>query len=179
MLNKILGVVIILLCFLVWFYRLPPYYTYPDDIKNVKSPAWGKVLDIKKEKDHYFVAIFLSPFDIHYQYAPINGVVEDITPDYTGKFHLAHKLNKSDDNEKVIHTIRNQFGQFKVTQIAGFLPRCIEWYHKDGDSVIKGDLIGMILFGSRVDIEIPFSYKLNIKKGDKVKGGITNLATLI
>ena len=150
--------------FLVFAFCLLFFYRYPFWIKpkidttddKVYSPAFGRIMNIKKEDNgDYFIAIFLSPLDIHYQFAPIAGKITDIQYDATGKFELAYDLNKSRDNEKSIFTIENRHGQFKVYQIAGKLVRRISRFREVGEVVSTGQVLGLIHFGSRVDIIIP------------------------
>ena len=150
--------VILLFC-IIYFYRYPFWIGTPMDYSDnnkVFSPAFGTIMNIKKEDNgDYFIAIFLSPLDIHYQFSPVSGSITDIKYDPTGKFELAYDLNKSRDNEKSIFTIENSYGKFKVYQIAGKLVRRISRFRKIGDDVKTGQVLGLIHFGSRVDIIIP------------------------
>ena len=161
---------LLIIIFLCYFYRYPGELIKYNNVDTVYSPAYGKILNITKKENEIFIAIFLSPFDIHYQFSPIKGIVKDIKYDATNKFNLAYELNKSNENEKCIHTISNKHGDFKVYQIAGILVRRINYYDKVGETIETGKTIGLIEFGSRVDIIIPTTDKFNllVKEGDKV-----------
>jgi phosphatidylserine decarboxylase len=155
--------ILVLLC-LIYFYRYPKKILRGMDEKFVFSPAYGTVykIDHNKSTDEITIAIFLSPLDIHYQFVPISGVVENIEYDYNGKFELAFNINKSRHNEKVITSIRNSRGVFKVYQIAGFLVRRVANDLHLGQIVESGQDLGLIHFGSRVDITIPNASKFSV-----------------
>jgi phosphatidylserine decarboxylase len=139
----------------------------------VYSPAYGKIMKIQYlQGNKLHIAIFLSPIDIHRQYIPIDGYIKDIQYDRTGKFALAYKANKSDDNEKYITTLSTKYGDIKIYQIAGKLVRRISNYMKIGTEVSTGEQIGIIHFGSRVDIIIPnvSLFKLLVKEGEYMRG---------
>lgn len=142
------------------------------NLNDVYSPAFGKVIKINREQNgDYFIAIYLSPFDVHYQFSPINGIIQRVDYDASGKFDLAYDLNKSKNNEKNIYTIQTQFGLFKVYQIAGKLVRRITTFKKTNDVVTRGNLLGLIHFGSRVDIIIPNlddNFNVSVKLGQYV-----------
>jgi phosphatidylserine decarboxylase len=102
-----------------------------------------------------YVSIFLSPINQHVQIFPCNGTVIKQEYDKTGKFNLATDIDKCRHNEKAIHYIMiKNYSLLKLTQISGFLPRCIS-YIKPIDTVSAGDYLGMIKFGSRVDLLFP------------------------
>ena len=162
-----------------FFYRYPgERESSADDDNKVYSPAYGRIMKIKERDDGtLYIAIFLSPLDIHYQFFPVSGKVERIDYDHTGKFQLAYELNKSNDNEKCIHVIRNKYGAFTVYQIAGFLVRRISPYDVVGQEAVSGKCMGLIHFGSRVDIIIPQRdrFKLQVAEGDYVSAEDTVL----
>ena len=173
-LKKILGYLIVLVAlFLAFFYRKPQITLRPREHKVVRSPAFGRVLKIQEEPgDHLFIAIFLSPLDIHYQVSPVNGVVRQVDYDASGKFELAYNETKSRMNEKSIIYIDTPHGTFTLYQIAGFLVRRIDTYVKPRDRITSGELIGLIKFGSRVDLIIPKAsqFKLLAREGDYLRG---------
>jgi phosphatidylserine decarboxylase len=171
-------VVSILLLFVLFFYRKPKLniQSYNDQI--MYSPASGTIQQIRFRSDNTIhIAIFLSPFDQHYQVAPMNGTVVNQVYDQNGQFKLAYKLTKAHDNEKMITFFSTKNGIVTITQIAGYFVRRIKSFIKKGKRVTSGELIGMITFGSRVDIVIPNSanFRLNVKEGDKVDAGWTQL----
>jgi phosphatidylserine decarboxylase len=172
-------VIIIIVSFVINFYRCPTPIIRKNNEDVVYAPSFGKILKIIKndDDDSIFVSIFLNPFDIHYQYYPVSGIVKDIKYDATGKFSLAYELNKSNENEKSITTLVNKNGEFKIYQIAGYLVRRIENYGNTNKIVESGEILGIIHFGSRVDIIIPRSseFVLQVKENDVVKGFNTML----
>ena len=166
-------IVLIIIVSLLSFYRYPFWLDLQNiDERAVSSPAYGTIMDIRKQDNgDYYIAIFLSPLDIHYQFAPVRGEIIDKKYDATGKFELAYELNKSNQNEKAIYTIRSERGDFKVFQIAGKLVRRISTFCQVGQQVNRGDTLGLIHFGSRVDVIIPNhkdDFQLSVNKGDKV-----------
>ncbi len=173
-LKKILGYLIVLVAlFLAFFYRKPKITLRPREHNVVRSPAFGRVLKIQDHPgDHLFIAIFLSPLDIHYQVSPVNGVVRQVDYDPSGKFEIAFEESKSRANEKSIIYIDTPHGTFTLYQIAGFLVRRIDTYVKPKDKLTSGELIGLIKFGSRVDLIIPKAsrFKLLAQEGDYLRG---------
>lgn len=168
----IVVICIIIVCFLLFFYRFP-HERIISESQNVYSPAYGTIMKITERDDNTtYIAIFLSPLDIHYQFFPVSGEVKQIKYDANGKFELAYELNKSNENEKCIHVINNQYGDFTVYQIAGFLVRRITPYDEVGQKAVSGKCMGLIHFGSRVDIIIPRRnrFQLTAKEGDIVNG---------
>ncbi len=167
-----------LICFLLigsffYFYRLPKQKIIPNNFDIVYSPAYGEIMEIKNESEYIYLAIFLSPFDVHYQFAPISGQFTEIKYDSTGQFNLAYELNKSNDNEKIIYSLENKRGKFIIYLIAGYLVRRISNFTEINKTVYSGETIGLIHFGSRVDIKIPnknFKLDPNIKVGYKLNG---------
>ena len=173
MYEVIITLVLILLVFILWFYRHPQNIVRFNNNKIVYSPAYGKIIKIGNLNDkNLLIAIFLSPYDIHRQYIPIDGIIRNIKYDNTGKFEIAYNYNKSKDNEKMITDIETDHGIMRIYQIAGKIARRITNNLTVGDNVITGDEIGIIHLGSRVDIIIPQSnmFKLLVKEGDYIKG---------
>ena len=165
-----------LLIFSLQFFRDPPR-TAPDDLLAFLSPADGKIVAIRElENDPHVggparqVSIFLSVFSIHVQKVPFNAVV-DSTTYQEGRFLAAFNHRASDENEQSISYFSTDRGNFTVRQIAGLIARRILTYVETGSAVRRGDRLGYIRFGSRVDIILPFSFELFVKVGDKVKGG--------
>lgn len=146
-------VLLILLSFLLYFFRYEPHTNrYNDNI--LVSPANGKITHLEQKNGNYYMSIFLSPLDRHTQIYPINGIVFSRIYDLTGKFGLANYKDKSRFNEKKIHEIMTPHGIVNITQIAGFLPRKIT-SSDDLGAVCAGAYLGMIKFGSRVDLKFP------------------------
>ena len=180
-------VFLILLVFFMDFYR-PGAVSEAQSIApslsegTVLAPSYGTVKAIEKDNDgNTHILVFLSPADVHVQYYPINGQIVDHVHDMTGKFHLAFDMDKSDLNEKVITTIRPREsspipGDIKVQRIAGFLVRRITSAHQTGDTIKRADRMGMIKFGSRVDIILPGDPKIEVVVGQKIMGPNTVVA---
>lgn len=180
----ILIIIILAILFVKNFYRFPKKkLNYINGQNNkVYSPAYGKIMKITPEKEHIHIAIFLSPFDVHYQFSPVYGTIKEIQYDNTGKYKLAYKLDKSDENEKAIYIINTNRGDFIIYQIAGYLTRDIDIYVTKNKEIKVGDTLGLIHFGSRVDIVIPIknnNFDLYVKVGDRVNGTNTILGKYI
>ncbi len=175
--NLVVGVSVFLLIFMLYFYR----YTHVDygiiNDNTLISPCEGTVLDVLDRHDHYYIPIFLSPMNKHTQIYPANCRVLQRTYDRTGEFAMVMNLSKSQNNEKKIHTLQLVNGTvMSLTQIAGFLPRMIT-SSEDLTNYKAGDYLGMIKFGSRIDLLIPKNgadgsqLQLNIKKDDPLNLG--------
>lgn len=169
MIVIIILLIIILLCF---FYRHPTPIIRKYNEDRVYSPAFGRIMKISKYNDKLFISIFLTPLDVHYQFYPVSGVITNIKYDNTGNFKLAYELNKSNNNEKTITTIANKNGDFIIYQIAGFLLRRISTFGKISKHIESGQTMGLIHFGSRVDVIIPNANEFDCKvlEGDYVSG---------
>jgi phosphatidylserine decarboxylase len=166
--------------FFLWFFR-DPERTIPDVPGAVVSPADGKVTGISPVttdgKQRTRISIFLNVFNVHVNRTPIAGTISDVKYQ-KGKFMNAMNVASADENE---HNIVNVEGEGTVVvfkQIAGLLARRIVFNKKVGDRVQRGERIGLIKFGSRVDVLLDSSAKVQIKVGDIVKGGSSVLAYL-
>lgn len=156
---------------LVIFFAI--FFRDPDRMpegKGLISPADGVVMHAGSK-----VTIFMRLRDVHVNRAPFSGVVKEIK--YLKGRHRPAFLN-TNQNEQNRITIGTKHGNVNVVQIAGALARRIVCYVKEGDEVERGQRIGMILFGSRVDVTIPPEYKLIAKPGDRVKAGESVIARL-
>jgi len=151
--------------------------------KGIVACADGKIREIikladKDIKDCTRVSTFMNLYNVHVNRLPIDGTVRSII--HTSGFHFPAFLKKSDKNEKVIITLETKIGKIKIVQIAGTLARRIFPYIQKGNTLKKGDRIGIIRFGSRVDIYLPSKglKKILIKKGDIVKAGVSTIAEI-
>ena len=192
--------VLISLFLLYWrlYFLRDPKRTAPKG-RNIVSPADGKIMKIatinksstKIDKKYIgkiytttkdiapktkIISIFMSPLDVHYNRAPIDGKV--ISVKYTkGKFFPANNLKKSLQNEKNEIIIKNKsIGKIKVIQIAGILARRIECYVKENQNVIKSQKIGLINLGSQCILVLPDKLKLKVKERQQVYAGETIIA---
>lgn len=175
------GIGLALLLFTLYFFR-DPDPRVPLDPKTIAAPASGKVDVIDTVEENLFrcqsskrISIFLSVFDVHTQRAPIAGTVKRIRH-FPGKFASAISPSSGDVNEHQLIGIEGEGMRVTVRQIAGLIARRICTWCAEGDSLAKGAHLGMIRFGSRVDIYLPTDVEVVVKLGDHVRGGETILA---
>jgi phosphatidylserine decarboxylase len=173
----------VLTAFVTWFFR-NPVRVAPEDECVVVSPADGLVIKID-EYDYPVisgkskrVSIFLNIFDVHVNWSPVPGVIRKIVYG-KGKFHFANLDKASLDNERNTFLIDdNQGRKIAVIQIAGIIARRIVCWAREGMSVGREDRIGMIRFGSRVEVFMPLDSEVLVKVGQRVKGGATPIGRL-
>ncbi|WP_238785121.1 phosphatidylserine decarboxylase family protein [Blattabacterium cuenoti] len=173
--------------FVIYFFRNPKRNFLDDSKTNVLvSPADGKILDIKNIFENEYlkkkcikISIFLSLFDVHVNRYPISGKIVYVKH-HPGKYYVAWLEKSSLENEHTTIVIidKNKRKKILLRQIAGLLARRISFYAKKNTVVKKGEELGFIKFGSRLDIFIPLNSKLLIKKGEKVVGGITEISII-
>lgn len=176
---KIQGILILLFLMLLYFYRYNEFIPVNITDTMILSPCEGKIIKIcQKAQTHTYISIFLSPFNRHTQIYPVNGIVTKREHDLTGRFNIVMNINKSRKNEKKIHYITMNDGtMIKITQLAGLLPRMIVSSDDVPMKVYAGQYMGMMKFGSRVDMLLPnlnMSGKkllLNIKENQNIKIG--------
>lgn len=162
---------LILTLFFLYFFRDPERVS-PEE--GLLSPADGKIIEIIDGEEKK-VSIFMSPFNVHVNRAPVSGRITKI--EYRkGKKYPADSKNASELNESNTFYIENEKYNIKVKQIAGILARRIVPFKKEGDLVQRGEKIGLIKFGSRVEVFLPNTLNLNVKKGEKVYAGFSILA---
>jgi phosphatidylserine decarboxylase len=171
----------VLTIFTLWFFR-DPVRAAPADSAVVVAPGEGHVVDIKEIHEPSFlqatarrISIFLSVFDVHVQRAPVSGTVEHRVHK-PGKFAVAWLEKASDDNEQASLGFTTPHGRVLVRQIAGLIARRIVTDPRIGDQVVRGQRIGIIRFGSRVDLFVPLDWELACAVGDRVRVGATPLA---
>ncbi len=151
----------------------------------VVAPADGKVVVIEKvfEKEFLYaecmqISIFMSPLNVHVNRNPVAGKVKYFKY-HPGKYLVAWHPKSSELNERTTTVIEKAYGQqILFRQIAGALARRICWYVKEGQIVEQSKEMGFIKFGSRVDVFVPLNAKLNVKLGEKTKGGQSIIAEL-
>ena len=143
--------------------------------EGIVSPADGKVVVIDRQKNYNRIAVFMSPLDVHVNRFPIAGEIVD-TDHHAGGYIPAYNKD-SENNERFTTVLKTEKGEVKVVQIAGVLVRRIITYRDKGEKVKKGDKLGHIVFGSRVDVYIPRKKcKIRVQVGQKVKAGVTTIA---
>lgn len=165
----------ILGAFCAWFFRDPEW---PIPVGPVAvSPADGRVMSIVQEANRQTrISIFLNIFDVHVNRSPISGVITDITYK-RGQFLVASREIASAENEQNILTVRAGDGTVVVfKQIAGLIARRIICYKNVGDFVQSGERIGLIKFGSRVDVLLGPEWRVEVAVGARVSAGSSILA---
>src|SRR5271157_293907 len=172
---------LLLAFFFLWFFR-DPERAILQEAGAVVSPGDGKVTDVSTVTQgnarQTRISIFLSVFDVHVNRSPIAGVVREIRYQ-RGQFLNAMNKVSAEQNEQNIVTLEGDDGQKVVfKQIAGLLARRIVFHPKVGDRLEHGQRVGLIKFGSRVDVLLDASARTNVKIGDRVKGGASVLAYL-
>jgi phosphatidylserine decarboxylase len=171
---------LVLAVFFLWFFR-DPQRTVPQLPGQIVSPGDGIVTEAEwietVSGSRLRISIFLNVFDVHVNRAPVGGVVK-VSEFRKGGFMNAMNPESVLHNEQTLITI--DAGEYEVSfkQIAGLLARRIVCNVKVGDRVERGQRVGLIKFGSRVDVLIPAEADLQVKKGVRVKGGSTVLARL-
>ena len=168
---------VVLACYFTYFFRNPER-TIPTDEHLVVSPADGTVQDVVELEDDDFVKgpctkiiIFLSVFNVHVNRSPIAGEIK-CQKYVCGRFRPAYKDEVGFENERHMLGIENEKGfRVTVTQIAGILARrIVSWVTLD-DNMSKGQVYGLIKFGSCTELVVPRNVEVLVKKGDKVRGG--------
>ncbi|MDI6757386.1 MAG: phosphatidylserine decarboxylase, partial [Endomicrobiia bacterium] len=162
--------------FFCYFFR-DPERNIPSDDKVLLSPADGKIMEIADEPSGARTArIFLSVFNVHVQRSPADGVVKSV--ERTGTKYLpAMKSAAHGENVRNIVTMEIAGGStVKIHQIVGILARRLVLWIKPGDKIMAGGRIGLIKFGSQVDLTFSDGYEPVVKPGDKVTGGVSIIA---
>jgi phosphatidylserine decarboxylase len=164
----------VLTAFMAFFFR-DPRREPPADENVVVSPADGRVtrvqrVDQESDDSATLVSIFLSPFDVHINRAPIAGEITRVAY-MKGKFLIATDETASVVNEQNSLTIEGEKITVVCKQIAGILARRIVCWKHAGERVALGERFGLIKFSSRTDVVMPANVTVSVKKGDRVKGG--------
>lgn len=175
--SVVLGFVFILLVSFVIFFFRDPERTAPVGDDLILSPADGTVIEIKNVKEEKFlksdsikISIFLSIFNVHVNRSPISGRIKYF--EYQkGKFLIASSKDATDRNEKNIIGISGKKFDVLVYQITGLVARRVVFWLKLEDDVSAGERIGLMKFGSRMDVFCPVNTELKVKVGDKVRAG--------
>ena len=171
---------LLLAVFFLWFFR-DPERAIPDSAGAVVSPGDGKVTDasivtVGNEKQ-VRISIFLSVFDVHVNRSPIAGVVREVRYQ-RGKFLNAMSQASAEQNEQNIVRVEGDGQAVIFKQIAGLLARRIVFHPKIGERLERGQRVGLIKFGSRVDVLCDATAALQVRVGDRVRGGASVLAYL-
>ena len=175
---------LLLALFSLWFFRNPER-TPPPGAGNVVSPADGRIVYAGDSPPGRYLAaagkrvsIFMSPFDVHVNRAPVSGRVASVRY-HKGEFHVASVDKASLMNEQNGVAVVTPGGQtVTYVQIAGMLARRIVCDLKEGDEVRQGQRVGMIRFGSRLDLYLPAEARLSVAPGDRARAGETVIGVL-
>jgi phosphatidylserine decarboxylase len=168
----------LLAAFCLWFFR-DPERVVPDTPGAIVSPGDGKVTDVSRiavnGAERLRISIFLNVFNVHVNRSPIGGVIRDVRYQ-KGKFLNAMGANSAGENEQNIVTVEGEGQTVVFKQIAGLIARRIVFYKNIGDLVARGERVGLIKFGSRVDVVMDAGVQPAVKVGDHVKGASSILA---
>lgn len=175
------GALLCLLALFVFSFFRDPERAIPREEGAIVAPADGKVVVVTDEENAgrpgKRISIFLAVWNVHVNRSPAAGTITRL--DYRpGKFLAAWDPKASLQNEQNIFTLATSSGDLELKQIAGWVARRVVSWKKPGDVVARGERIGLVRFGSRVDLWLPQSAALSVKVGDHVKGGSSVLAQL-
>jgi phosphatidylserine decarboxylase len=175
------GIVPVLLAaFFLWFFR-DPQREIPVAAGLIVSPGDGLVTETisisTPDGPCQRISIFLNVFNVHVNRSPIGGVLSRVQYQ-KGEYLNAMNPASADRNEQNAVTVRADGYEVTFKQIAGLIARRIVFNLKQGDTVARGQRVGLIKFGSRVDVVVPARATLRVKVGDKVKGGSSVLAAM-
>ena len=171
---------LLLAAFFLWFFR-DPNREIPEAPGLIVSPADGRVTSIETVRtaagQQRRISIFLNVFNVHVNRAPIAGNIQ--TVDYKkGKYLNAMNPESAVQNEQNLVEVAGELCTVSFSQIAGLLARRIVFQKRVGDWVHRGERVGLIKFGSRVDVVFPLSCEVQVKLGDHVRGGASVLAIM-
>jgi len=170
----------LLAAFFLWFFR-DPERTIPTGPGLIVSPGDGLVTETIRletpDGPRQRISIFLSVFDVHVNRSPIGGTISAVRYQ-KGKYLNAMNPASADQNEQNIVTVRGDGVEVVFKQIAGLLARRIVFVPAVGSAIGRGERVGLIKFGSRVDVVVPAEAVLSVKPGVRVKGGASILAAM-
>jgi phosphatidylserine decarboxylase len=172
------GILMLFGLFVLYFFR-DPERTPPADADAVVSPADGRVTEIREEewegRAGKRISIFLSVWDVHVNRAPMAGRIRKV--EYRpGRFYAAMRARASQENEQNVFSVETERGEMSFKQIAGWIARRVVSWKVAGDTVATGERIGLIRFGSRMDVWLPSEAEIVAKKGQFVAAGSSTLA---
>lgn len=175
-----LGLVcLVILLFVLFFFRDPVRHTPTDDADGIYSPADGTVMEIKQAEingqKYKQIVIFLSVFNVHVNRVPYAGIVQEVKY-FPGNYFAAYRKDVDTKNERMQTDIDTNKGLIRVVQITGAIARRIVCHLKPADKVATGQKFGLIRFGSRTDCYVPEWAEVLVKPKDKVQGGLTKIA---
>lgn len=163
---------LVLVLFTLWFFR-DPERTAPSDPSALVSPADGKVIKANGET----VSVFMNVFDVHICRSPMEGRLAKIDH-RSGRFMAAFRDEASEQNERASLLVAGEERQLGFTLVAGLIARRIVLWVSPGERLEKGQRVGLIRFGSRVDVSLPPGGRPAVAIGEKVRAGETVIARL-
>ncbi len=175
----IAAIVLVCLAIFVFSFFRDPERAIPAEPGAIVSPGDGRVVVVTDEEDAgrpgKRISIFLAVWNVHVNRAPAAGVITKM--EYRpGKFLAAMRERASMENEQNVFTLSTDAGEMVFKQIAGLIARRVVSWKKEGERVARGERIGLVRFGSRVDVWVPKDAEILVKLGENVKGGSSVLA---
>ena len=172
------GILVLAAAVVFYFFR-DPERRVPQEPGAVVSPADGRVMEVVEEsfegRPGNRISIFLSIFNVHVNRAPVAGRIESM--EYRpGKFYAAMRARASVENEQNVIRLETPLGPVIVKQIAGWVARRVLAWKRVGAALQRGERLGMIRFGSRVDLWLPAGARIVVSKGQTVHGGSSIVA---
>jgi phosphatidylserine decarboxylase len=176
---NVAAVVAVLLALFIFSFFRDPERVIPSEAGAVVSPGDGRVVVVTEEENAgrpgKRVSIFLAVWNVHVNRSPAAGTITKL--EYRpGKFLAAMRERASVENEQNVFTLSTAAGEIMFKQIAGLIARRVVSWKKAGDKVSRGERIGLVRFGSRVDLWVPKEAEILVKVGENVKGGSSVLA---
>jgi len=173
------GILLVWLAVFVFYFFRDPERVIPSEPGAIVSPADGRVVVVTEEENAgrpgKRVSIFLAVWNVHVNRAPEAGTITAL--EYRpGKFLAAWAAAASLENEQNVFILTTDGGELVFKQIAGYIARRVVSWKKPGDSVARGERVGIVRFGSRVDIWLPKDIEVVVSEGDNVAGGSSVLA---
>jgi phosphatidylserine decarboxylase len=175
----IVAVVFVCLALFVFSFFRDPERVIPAEPGAIVSPGDGRVVVVTDEEDAgrpgKRISIFLAVWNVHVNRAPAAGVITRM--EYRpGKFLAAMRERASMENEQNVFTLSTDAGEMVFKQIAGLIARRVVSWKQEGERVARGERIGLVRFGSRVDVWLPKDAEILVRVGENVKGGASVLA---
>jgi phosphatidylserine decarboxylase len=180
-LGLTIGAVLVFLALFAFYFFRNPDRKIPMEPGVVVSPADGRVVVVKDEENAgrlgKRISIFLAIWNVHVNRAPAAGTITRL--EYKpGKFLAAWAEKASLENEQNVFTLASEHGEIVFKQIAGWVARRVVSWKKSGETVGRGELVGLVRFGSRVDLWLPAGAEIAVKVGENVKGGSSVIARM-
>jgi phosphatidylserine decarboxylase len=179
--SLVAGVVLVFLALFTFYFFRNPNRKIPMEPGVVVSPADGRVVVVKDEanagRPGKRISIFLAIWNVHVNRSPAAGTITKL--EYKpGKFLAAWAEKASLENEQNVFTLSSEYGEMEFKQIAGWVARRVVSWKKSGEMVGRGELVGLVRFGSRVDVWLPEGAEVVVKVGENVKGGSSVVARM-